>query len=188
MDWLQFFAALIDSLAWPAAVAGSIFIFREKLVELLPRLRVKYKDAEVNFRLEQAEKEAEALPPPPEDAPEPTPEEKSRFEQVAEISPRAAMLEVRTEIEVAVRDLAKAANLLSPKVQSTLGLTRLLRSRGLIKPHTSALLDHLRVLGNDAAHDMGTEYSVDDALRYRELANRAITQLLQVQSIIDDDD
>lgn len=188
MTWLQFFAALVDSLAWPAAVVGSVFIFRRKLAELLPRLQFRYKDAEATFRLEQAEKEAEALPPAPEDTPEPTPEERSRFEQIAEISPRAAMLEVRTDIEEAVRSLAKAADLLTPRVQSVLGLTRLLRSRGVIEPHTSALLDDLRVLGNNAAHSTDTDFSIEDALRYRELANRAISQLRVRQSIIDDDD
>jgi len=98
------------------------------------------------------------------------------------------MLEVRTDIEVAVRDLARAADLLTPKVQTTLGLTRLLRNKGVIKPHTSALLDDLRILGNNAAHDMGIEYSAEEALRYRAVANLAISQLLQVQSIIDDED
>ena len=98
------------------------------------------------------------------------------------------MLEVRTDIEEAVRALAKAANLLTPRVQSVLGLTRLLRSKGAIEPHTSALLDDLRVLGNNAAHSLDTGYSVEDALRYRELANRAISQLRVRQSIIDDDD
>lgn len=173
------FTELVGSFAWPAAFVIAILLFRDKLAELLPNLRFKYKDAEVGFRLDQAGKEAEALPAPPEDTPEivPTPEEKSRFEQVAALSPRGAILEVRTEIEVAVRELADAANLLTPRVQSMLGLTRLLRSRGVIDKHTSALIDDLRVLGNNAAHNPDLDLSEEDALRYRQLATRVIAQL-----------
>jgi hypothetical protein len=197
MNGYQLVAALVDSvtsllgsLAWPTAVVVSILLFREKLGELLPKLHFRFRDAEVDFRLDQAEKDAEALPPPPEDAPEtqPTPEEKSRFEQIAAISPRTAILQVRTDIEEAVRALAKAAGLLTPRVQSTLGLTRLLRSKGVIERQTSALLDDLRVIGNSAVHNLNADFSAEDALRYKELADRAISQLRVRQSIVDDDD
>lgn len=183
MDGYQFIAALVESMAWPAAILGSVFMFRQKLIELLPRLQFKFKDLEANFRLDQAEKDAAALPPPPL-TPEtlPTPEEKSRFEQIAEISPRAAMLEVRTDVEEAVRTLADSAGLLTPRVQSTLGLTRLLRSKEIIDHQTSALLDDLRVVGNNAAHDAQAQFSIEDAKRFRALADRAITQLRNSRS------
>jgi hypothetical protein len=49
---------------------------------------MKYKDIEVTFRLDQAEKEAKALPAPDATIPaEPTPEEKSRFEQLVTSRP-----------------------------------------------------------------------------------------------------
>lgn len=178
MDGYQLLAALVDSLVWPATMLGSIFIFRKKLIELLPRLQLKYKDTEAKFRLEQAEKDAAALPPPkniPEE--EPTPEEKSRFEKIAEISPRAAVLEVRTDIEEAVQSLAKSANLLTPRVQSTVVLTRLLRNKDVIGRKTSALLDDLRVIGNNAAHNLQIEYSLEEALLFRELANIVLAKL-----------
>jgi hypothetical protein len=83
----------IASLAWPFALVVAVWLFREKIAELLPRFRAKYKDLEVSFRLDQAEKEAAGLPPAPA-SPEATPtqEEKNKFVQIAEISPRAAIL------------------------------------------------------------------------------------------------
>lgn len=181
MDGYQFIASLFQSvvsLAWPAAVVACVWLFRERLSALLPLLRMKYKDLDVSFRLDQAEKEAALLPPSPDVAEsKPTPEEKSKFEQIAEISPRAAILEVRTDIEAAVRSLAESTKLLTSKVQSTLGLTRLLRSREVIDAQTSALLDDLRVLGNNAAHRADTEFTKDEALRFRSLADQAIARL-----------
>lgn len=191
MDGYQFAATIVESifkflgnLAWPAAFVIAVWLFREKLNALLPLLRMKYKDLDVSFRLEQAEKEAAALPPTPA-APqlEPTAEQKDKFEQLAELSPRAAMLEVRTDIEEAVRSLAKSVGLLTPRVQSTLGLTRLLRSREKIDGQTSALLDDLRVIGNNAAHNTDAVFSKEEAIRYRSLANQAIAHLQAAELI-----
>src|SRR5690348_5490431 len=113
MSWLQFIASIVQSivsLAWPAAFVIAMWLFREKPVSLLPLLRVKHKDWEASFRLDEAEKEAAALPPAPLKS-LPTPEEKSRFDRLAELSPRAAMLEVRAEIEAALRALALQAGI-----------------------------------------------------------------------------
>jgi len=186
MDGYQLTASIIEaicSLAWPAAAFGSVWLFRAELVALLPLLKVKHKDWEVSFRLDQAEKEAANLQAPP-NAPEalPTPEETSKFAQVANVSPRAAILEVRTDLEESVRTLARSKNLLTPRVQSFLGLTRLLRSRDVIDSQTSSLLDDLRVLGNTAAHSAHSEFSKDDAVRYRSLANQVITKLRELNS------
>ncbi|MGH6726851.1 MAG: DUF4145 domain-containing protein [Pseudolabrys sp.] len=181
MDGYQFFASIIQSvvsLAWPLAFVAAVWLFREKIAELLPRFRAKYKDLELSFRLDQAEKEAAALPPAPASTEAmPTAEERSKFDQIAEISPRAAILEVRSGIEEAVRSLALNTKLLTPRVQSFLGLTRLLRSREVIDSQTSALLDDLRVVGNNAAHNPISEFTKEEALRYRKLADQVIARL-----------
>ena len=183
MDWLQFFSSVIGAIAWPTAIVLSAWLFREKLTELMPLLRLKYKDFEASFRLDQAAKEAAALTPIPlSPESEPTQEERSKFEQIAMLSPRAAMLEVRTDIEEAVRSLAKSKSLLTPKIQSTLGLTRLLRNREIIDHQTSALLDDLRVIGNNAAHAADVSYTREDAILFRTLANNAIAQLRAVET------
>jgi hypothetical protein len=184
MDGYQFIAALFSSLvslAWPAALVACVWLFREKLNALLPLLRMKYKDFDVSFRLDQAEKEAAAIPSsalPAPGATEPTPEEKDRFEKLAEISPRAAMLELRAQLEASLRTMAERAGVSAGKApMTTLNLTRLLRNKNIIGPHTSALLDDLRVIGNNAAHGAETEFTKEDAMRFRILTDMVLDQL-----------
>jgi MoxR-like ATPase len=164
----------IASLAWPVSFVGAVWLFREKLIELLPNLRVKHKDWEVSFRLNEAEKEAESLPPV---APEalPTPEEKNRFDQIAKISPRAAILEYRAQLEQAVRDFAQSVGMVESR-RPFADLVRELRKHALIDSPTSAILDDLRTVGNSAAHRADNEFSLDEALRFRALAERVINQ------------
>jgi hypothetical protein len=42
-----------------------VALFRVRLSQLLPFLRLKHKDAEVSFRLEQADGQAKTIPAPP---------------------------------------------------------------------------------------------------------------------------
>jgi hypothetical protein len=183
MDGYQFIASLLQSLvslAWPVAFVVAVWLFREKLTELLPRLRAKYKDLEVSFRLDQAEKEAAALPPPPPEEADakPTEEEKNKFNKLVEISPRAAVLELRSELEEALLSVAQAHGIARARGQGALALTRLLRNKGAIDEKTSALLDDLRAIGNSAAHPSGDfSISKNDALRFGTLVNEAIRRL-----------
>ena len=187
MDGYQFTAAILQSLtslAWPAAIVVCVSLFREKLTSLLPFLRMKYKDFDISFRLEKAEEEAKALPPMAKNVINigTTPEEKTRFDQLAEIAPRAAILETRLEIEDAVVSAAKltgASNGLAPL--TLMVAIRSLRNSHNIDAHTSALLDDLRAIGNSAAHQNSAQFSTQDALRFRDLANSAIKQLSMVK-------
>jgi hypothetical protein len=183
MDGYQFTAAIFQSLvslAWPAALVACVWLFRDKLNALLPLLRMKYKEFDVSFRLDQAEQEAALIPaPPPSPESEPTPEEKSRFERVAENSPRAAILEKRAELEQVVRTAAEPYVSSSiAKSWKTLALSsaiRALRQQGIIDEKTSALLDDLRVIGNRAAHSSdSSEFSKDEALRFAKLTDSII--------------
>ena len=167
------------SLAWPAAFVFAVWLFRRKLQELLPLFRVKHKEWEISFRLDQAEKEAAELPQADAQAqrPPPTPEEQDQFNQLAEISARAAVLELRRELEDAVKNAAFRLNVFGADRASMLSITRALRNNDKIDKHTSALLDDLRSVGNAAAHSSTDQFTKSDALRYRELANQVIEQL-----------
>jgi hypothetical protein len=179
MDGYQLTASVIQSvvsLAWPAAIVFSVWLFREKLKELLPLFRIKHREWEASFRLEKAEKEAAALPRG-SIAGEPTPEEKTRFEQIADVSPQAAITEIRRELQDALSTLADRQGF--PGKQLTmLGLMRLLRNKGIIDAQTSALLDDLRAIGNQAAHGgPEVQFTKDDAMRVRALADQVIGQI-----------
>jgi hypothetical protein len=177
MDGYQFIAAIFQSLvslAWPAALVSCVWIFRHRLTALLPHLRVKHKDWEVSFRLNEAEKEAQSLPPVAPDALA-TPEELSRFDQIAKVSPRAAILEYRAELEEAVREFARAVGMTEAK-RPFAYLLRELRKHEMMDSHTSAILDDLRSVGNSAAHRTDNQFSVEEAVRFRDLAERVMNQ------------
>jgi hypothetical protein len=182
MDGYQFTASILQSLvslAWPAAFVAAVALFRGRLSQLLPFLRLKHKDTEVSFRLEQAELEVRQIPsPPPAPGQEPTPEETTRYERVAEHSPRAAILEKRAELEQSLRSIAEPHFMqiaAKPGRLSFLTSVRMLRKAGIIDDRTSALLDDLRVIGNRAAHSNdGTEFTKEEAMRFGKLADEAI--------------
>lgn len=183
VDWLQFISSIVQSivsLAWPAAFVAAVWLFREKLIELLPRLTVKHKEWEASFRWEKAEDEVAALPPVPPSAPEemPTPEEKSRFEQIAELSPRAAILEVRSDLAQTVAELAEeySGSSMKKPISFVAGI-RALRNNKIIDPQTSALLDDLRAIGNEVAHNPETKITKELAMRFKMLSDAVQTQL-----------
>jgi hypothetical protein len=180
MNGYQFIASLFQSLvslAWPAAFIGAVWLFRERLTALLPLLHLKYKDFDISFRLDKAEMEAQALGQPQDDqAPQPTPEETSNFLKLVELSPRAAILERRLELENAVEEFAESVGMKPSRPRSLLNLTRELRKHELIDQTTSALLDDLRIIGNTAAHAIDTHISVEDALRFYDLTEKVIRQ------------
>jgi hypothetical protein len=151
-------------------------MFRGRIGELLPWLRLKHKDWEVGFRLEQAEREAAALPETPVEQMPATPEETSKFEQIAELSPRAAILDLRAELEAAVKSFAEGVGL-TGGATNLWSLTRALRKNKLIDSQTSALLDDLRGIGNAAMHGSDSAFTKEDAMRFRALAERMIWQL-----------
>lgn len=112
----------------------------------------------------------------PQPAP-PTPEEKSKFDEIVKLSPRAAVLELSYELEEAVRGFTAGMGFdLNTRTTTMGGLIRLLRTNDLIDKQTSGLLDDLRVIGNTAKHGHETDIKEEEAHRLRRLAEVAINQ------------
>jgi len=161
MDWLTFFSNIVESLVWPATVIVAIYLMREKLGELLPRLkRFKHKDTEVEFAqaveelaLERAQ-EGEVLGP----------QKRSKelnelfgfLMQLAEISPCSAVLESFRTLETAAAK--KVARLYPDSEHKAAGwplqLQRLLKGEVLSKDDYYQF-NQLRKLRNEAAHTEG---------------------------------
>jgi hypothetical protein len=182
MDGYQFVASIFSSLvslAWPIGFVIAVGLFRTKLIELLPTLRVKRGEWEASFQLDQAEKEAAQLPPPPPGA-EPkkaSPEEIGKFDELVAISPRAAILDLRSSIEESVRAIADTRWPGKP-YRGMWTTIRELKNANAIDSNTFALLDDLRVIGNVAAHERtSTSFTEEDARRFRELAEQIIPRL-----------
>ena len=166
-------ASMIAAFALPLALIICVWLFKEKLGMLLLLFRVKHRDWEAAFRWDKAEAEAKKLPSAPFDPDiQPTPEEESRFAQIANTSPREAILEVATQLEEAVRSYASVNGFAHYSRRYAL-LIRLLRSKRLIDANTSALLDDLQNIGNAAAHNL-SDPTESEAVRYKKLAEQLI--------------
>jgi uncharacterized protein DUF4145 len=173
----------VVSLGWPIAFVAVAWIFKKELKALLPRLRLKYKDMDVSFRLDEAEKEAQNLPASTQasESPPPTPEERNKFEKLAELSPRSAILELYSELEDAIQTFAIAIGLVQegahrPHWAVRRSVIRKLRQHELIDSTTAALLDDLRAIRNNAAHNPDVMLTTEDALRFRELTEKLVRQ------------
>lgn len=165
-------------LSWPAAVCFSVFLFRKEIWKLLPLLHIKHKDTELSFRFKNLEEAVTNIPEPVDSiAPKQTPEEKDKFEQLARLSPRSAILETRLDLENALVSLAKSREINVPQARSMGTITRILRQREIIPPPTSAILDDLRAIGNRAAHDNDSAFTFDEAMQYRVTADLAMRLL-----------
>jgi hypothetical protein len=165
--------SMIAAFALPAALVVSVWLFKEKLGMLLLLFRVRHRDWEASFRWDKAEAAAKKLPLPLYDPEaEPTPEEKSRFEQIASAAPREAILEAAAQLEEAVRAYASAKGFANYSRRYAL-LIRLLRSNRLIDATTSALLDDLQNIGHAAARNLSDPTEME-AIRYKNLADQLI--------------
>jgi hypothetical protein len=173
VELVKAITSLIAAFALPAALVVSVWLFKEKLGMLLLLFRVRHKDWEASFRWDKAEAEARKLPIAPFDPErEPTPEEKSRFEQIARAAPREAILEAGAQLEEAVRAYASKRGFANYSRRYAL-LIRLLRSNRMIDANTSALLDDLQNIGNAVARNLSDPTEVE-AIRYRNLVDQLI--------------
>lgn len=181
VDYLEFTSSVINSIAWPSALVIGIWIFRREIRPLIPRLHFKHKETEVSFRLSEAEKAVEQLPPAPPEALSPPADEISKFEQIARISPRSALLEIRREVEdVLQREASRLQQ--RPWGQSGRAMParqalRILREKSAINVGAANLLEDALAIGNIAAHDQSAVFSFSDAMRYRSLVDHALSFL-----------
>ena len=181
MDVLTFTTELIKALAWPVTTLVIVVILRRPLAQLIPLLhRFKYKDFEFEFgkKIEEAKADAaivlgdavtpKALPSPQE----------SRLVQLAEISPRAAVLEAFTSVEIEAISAAHRLGMAKAFPQTlTFRAMKFLEESGRMDPALVELLRHLRTLRNQAAHAPEFALTTDAAIQYIQLAHAAIEKL-----------
>jgi hypothetical protein len=123
-----------------------------------------------------AKETAEHLPQS-ESLPPPTKEETDRFNQVASVSPKAAILESWLQVEEALMSLAETAGLQSERRRSPLFQMRWLRSNEILDPPTASVLDDLRSVRNRVVHDLSFEPSMREAIGFRDLAEQVVAAL-----------
>jgi Asp-tRNA(Asn)/Glu-tRNA(Gln) amidotransferase B subunit len=171
----------MGSLAWPAAVVTAVIVLRHALRRLIPDLnQLKYKDLEIRFgrQLENVRHELEsrprpALPPAAED------EAKQRteaaglaqyFESIAEVSPRAAILEAWIGFETTATSTAQKFELVpSDRPTSMFDLIRALQGGEFITADEARALTKLRALRNEVVHAPYIQLTKEKAGEYASL-------------------
>ena len=169
MSTLEFVAKVIDSLVWPALVAWLVYGFRSPIGTLIRRLSsLKYKGLEAEF-----EKRLDEIVSAPDLASAQiadTPDQQQTISliEIAEIAPRAAVLEAWIQIEKATREYLDSIGI--ERRMSYQGLRRLPDKH---KAPLKALLpgyQELRLLRNKAAHAQDSDINADSAKSYVEIA------------------
>lgn len=182
MSWLAFVASLIHSLAWPAAVTAVVIVLRRPISAALGRgvHRVRAGPVEVEFDQELAEVREELRRSPELAAATPPVLPVSLREELArlaEVSPRAAVLEAFSRIERRLAELLDTAGVELERVLSGSGLARLAQRTGLISEETVTAVEGLSVLRNLAAHSPADDIGVDRARDYLALADAVLYAL-----------
>lgn len=156
MDWKTFTTELINSLAWPAVTIFAILTLKDKIGELLPRLKkLKHKDTELEFMEGVAElaREASAGEQPRVESPD-LKLNREVLMRLAFISPRSAVIEAYRIVEVAgVKAIEKFyPELKGQDIITQTQVSKLLRDKVLSSERYHQLRE-LLMLRNKAAHD-----------------------------------
>jgi len=167
---------IIGDVAWPLTVIALAFILRKEFRELVARLSsIQYKDLRLEFEkaLRKAEKKAAEIPQPTTPAALPAATEVDRLYALAEVAPKAAVIEAWSLIESAAASLPGFRDAAIRQRLSPMMVLEFLETNGRLTPETKSLLMQLLYLRNRALHVSGSHILRDDAQRYIDLATKA---------------
>jgi hypothetical protein len=178
MDWLTFITKIVEALAWPGTVIVVLFLIRKELPEIARNLRkFKFKGVELEFgkAAEAVASEAkDAVPPGKGDIRlmgQPKEELAERLNSIAELAPRAAILEAWLQVETAAVDVIRKKS--SPNLKSLPGPMRLRDSLTRIEVLNAkqlAVFENLRILRNEAVHLAEAQFTKASVANYIEAA------------------
>ena len=176
MDALTFISKLVDALAWPLAAVVLVLLLRRQIVALAPFIRrLKAGPLEAEFEREVRELRSTMDTAKPA-VPSERPQWQVAAEQLAQVSPRSAILEAWRQAEAAaIRALrTKKSTLSDQDVRSTREVLRLLGDEGLATPEEVALLNQMRFLRNQAGHVESFQPTYEAAMNFVQLAGTLI--------------
>lgn len=180
MDWLQFIAALIQALAWPAMIYAVFHLFRREIRVIMPRMRFRY--GEIELTLEEAEEKAAGLTAVAERVVAPElgiPAEKEQMLKLIAISPHAAILAMRARLRSALLKRAQPHAKTGLVGLSVVRSIATLVNEKLIDGATAEIISDLIRIGNTAAHAdiMSETISAEQAIRFLELMEKVMPAL-----------
>jgi hypothetical protein len=169
---MEHFVEIVKALAWPVAAIWIGYIFRAEFRQLLGRVSsFKYKDVEASFEksLVQAEQSAQNIEKPKFEESDSEISQKEQLLRIAEVSPRAAVVEAWTLIETAAmkNGLWVGSNIkrTNPKM-----ILDHLESSGKFSTENLSLINQLRQIRNKASHLPDFAVTQAEAERYLDLA------------------
>jgi hypothetical protein len=179
MDWKQFCAAVIGSLAWPTAVVVVVIMLRSPLAKLIPMVRsLKYKDLHIDLS-EKLEAVKEVVEAGTQAADQPAPlHADGRLLELARIDPQAAIVTAWSDVEVAMNSLAKSAGIrlnASPMI-----IASELHALDLLTPLEMRTYRDLRRIRNQAGHHV-TDVSFEEARSMAEMCSWLAHRLRMVE-------
>ena len=156
MDWKTFIAEIVNSVAWPLVVIFIVYQLKDRIAELLPRLKkLKHKDTELEFeeRLNDLANESNIQQ---DNSIKKTPEFNEQFNfllKLAEISPRSAVIESFRILEIkAAKTIARTyEGWEKKKIINPIEIQKLLKNK-ILDSHQFHQYCELRHLRNQAAH------------------------------------
>lgn len=180
MTVLQFFASLIESLAWPSLVAFLAWGFKGQIATLLGRLaklRVDGKKIEAEFAREVAEVAASTEKhlggiEPLESLPSDQSSDTLTLRELVELSPRAGVLESWIKIEKATRDYIETIGL--PRRMFYQGLRRLPPEHRVPVESILDTYQKLRVLRSKVTHMSDADINSVVANDYLDAASKVV--------------
>ncbi|AZC56414.1 hypothetical protein [Pseudomonas chlororaphis] len=167
MDWLTFLSSIVNAVAWPATLVVLLVLIREQLPQIAKSLRrLKYKDIEMEFgeAAKAIANEVQTIMPAAQAdnkiAGQEKEEVKARLEAIAELAPRAAILESWLQVEAAAADVIRQNNLgvLTP-YPGPMRLRDSLHKGGILNKRQLAIFEQLRTLRNEAVHVPEAEFT-----------------------------
>ena len=176
MNAFEFLASVIDSLAWPILVGFSIYTLRNPVGELLQRIsKLKYGKLETEFR--ERLNDIKLIPGKSSGQIkiDKTSSTSIELEDLAEVSPRTAVLETWIAVEKATTTFCEANGL--PSKYSFQGLFNIAKEKDLDIDHIRTAYQELRLLRNKAVHASEFEITPNTAKEYMSAANFIIAEL-----------
>lgn len=186
MDIASLIIELLRILIWPAAATISVYILRTPLSSIIGRLSsLRYKEIEARFTqvLDQADEALEDLPLPESTEPPKLPSKATGSELAQYISPRTEILEAWIRIEVELIDVADRLNLTisSARASSPSSLLEGIFQTGYLDSMIASLIEDLRILRNEAAHEPNFEIKESSVGHYRDIASQIIEHLQSIE-------
>lgn len=183
MDILTFIAEIIKAIIWPVTIIGILVVMRKPILNLFPAIeKLKYGDWEVDFtqQVHQLAKEAkESLDSRFSEFDDATQDDHKKLLDIAQVSPRAALLEAWMILETTAFQVMKHKD---PKLTTTILKTPLqfgitLERLGIINCSQKEIFDKLRNLRNAAAHAMNFAFDTRAAIEYAEMALNLVNHI-----------